>query len=314
LFQTTQYQKAIKIAKNVLVLVLTVFIFYKLIYAYHINSLFQRFELKQQIGSIYWLLVASFLLIFNWGIEALKWKLLIQKYEPIDYKTAIKAILSGVTLSIITPNQIGDFAGRVIHLEVLNKIKGSLVAVIGHTAQVIITLFFGLFSLSFFSEQLPGYWYLLPLGYGLIFLLILVYLNLSLVYSKINKLTWFVKFEQYVNVFGAYNRQELGLLLLLSFLRYTVFLTQYYLLLRFFKVDIDFFPALACIIATFCVQSVVPSFLLLEIGLRGATALMFFSLYSLNQEGILLAAYSLWIVNMLFPAILGMYFIYKVRS
>jgi hypothetical protein len=41
---------------------------------------------------------------------------------------------------------------------------------------------------------------------------------------------------------------------------------------------------------------------------------MFFSLYSLNQEGILLAAYSLWIINMLFPAILGMYFIYKVRS
>jgi hypothetical protein len=314
LFQTTQYQNAIKIAKIALVVVLTVFIFYKLIYTYHINTLFQRFELKQEVGAFYFLLITIFLVVFNWGVEALKWQLLIKKYEPIDYKTALKAILSGVTLSVITPNQIGDFAGRVIHLEVLNKIKGSLVAVIGHTAQVIVTLFFGLFSLLFFRDNLFGFWYLVPIGFVVLFLVIFVYLNLNFVYSKVRNLKLFVRFEQYVNVFGSYKRKELALLLLLSFLRYVVFLSQYYFLLVFFKVDIEPIPALSCIVATFCVQSVVPSFLLLEIGLRGATALMFFSLYSLNQEGILLAAYSLWIINMLFPAILGMYFIYKVRS
>jgi hypothetical protein len=79
-------------------------------------------------------------------------------------------------------------------------------------------------------------------------------------------------------------------------------------------VEIPLDAAFACIIGTFCVQSIVPSFLLLEIGLRGASALMFFSIFSSNHEGILLSAYSLWMVNMIIPALLGMYFIYKVRT
>ena len=97
-------------------------------------------------------------------------------------------------------------------------------------------------------------------------------------------------------------------------MRYLVYLSQYYFLLQFFKVEIDLVPTIACIIGTFCVQSVVPSFLLLEIGLRGASALTFFTIFTNNQEGILLAAYSLWVINILLPALLGMYFIYKVKS
>jgi DNA-binding response OmpR family regulator len=49
-------------------------------------------------------------------------------------------------------------------------------------------------------------------------------------------------------------------------------------------------------------------------GVRGATALFFLGLFSTNTSGILLAAYSLWILNIMFPALLGLYFILKLKA
>jgi hypothetical protein len=314
LFQTHTYKAVIKTLKVLLLLVVTGFIVYKLFYAYHINSLFEKYNLSRDVGAWYFLAAAILLMFVNWGLESVKWKFLIDNFEPIDFSTSVKAVFSGVTLSVITPNQIGDFAGRVIHLEVMNKFRGSLVTVIGHTAQVIVTLFFGLFSLLYFTGTLVTQGFILPLSLVLVGLFIAAYLKLGWIYAKLKHLKWVQKFEKYVDVFGEFNTQKLLYILALSFVRYTVFLLQYFLLLHFFQVELPLEAAFACIIGTFCVQSVVPSFLLLEIGLRGASALMFFTLFSNNHEGILLSAYSLWMVNMLFPAMLGMYFIYKVRT
>lgn len=294
-------------------MVLTGFVFYKLVYSYHINQLWARFEPNEGTGSSVFLMLACLGMFFNWGLEAIKWKMLIRKFEAVSSFTAVKAVLSGVTLSIITPNQIGDFAGRVIHLELLNKVRGSLITVIGHTAQVIITLVFGFISLSFFSIHYAGVWYWIPVAAIIVALALWIYLNLARVYRWFDQFKWFIRFEKYADVFAAFQNKELLQILLLSFLRYLIFLFQYYALLLFFQVDIGLLPALACIIGTFCIQSVVPSFLILELGLRGASALAFFTLFSNNHDGILLAAYSLWMVNMLVPAILGMYFIYKAK-
>jgi hypothetical protein len=314
LFQKNTYQKLIQFTKIALILILTTFVFYKLVFAYHYDNLFAQFELREHLGSPFLLIATLLLVVFNWGIESIKWRILINRFEPISLDTAIKAVLSGVTLSIITPNQLGDFAGRVIHLEVLNKIKGTLVTVIGHTAQVLVTLFFGFFALAYFSSHFYHQEFWIPFAAVLLPILVFLYINLTGLYNWMNRFSWVRKFEKYIEVFGAYSKVELTKILALSIFRYLVFLFQYYLLLKYFQVHIDFIPAMACIVATFCVQSMVPSFLLLEIGLRGASALAFFTLFSVQPENILLAAYSLWIINMLLPALFGMYFIYRVKS
>jgi hypothetical protein len=173
LFQTNTYKAFIKTLKVLLLLVVTGFIVYKLFYAYHIDTRFRDYQMAKEVGGWYYLALAIALMLVNWGLESLKWKYLIENFEPIDFSTAIKAVFSGVTLSVITPNQIGDFAGRVIHLEVMNKFRGSLVTVIGHTAQVIVTLFFGLFSLMYFTGILVNQLYLFPLSILLVVLMVL---------------------------------------------------------------------------------------------------------------------------------------------
>jgi hypothetical protein len=124
LFQTNTYKAFIKTLKVLLLLVVTGFIVYKLFYAYHIDTRFRDYQMAKEVGGWYYLALAIALMLVNWGLESLKWKYLIENFEPIDFSTAIKAVFSGVTLSVITPNQIGDFAGRVIHLEVMNKFRG----------------------------------------------------------------------------------------------------------------------------------------------------------------------------------------------
>lgn len=281
--------------------------------AYDIDTLVQEFKQKGVNASPIYFVVAFFLMLANWALEALKWRYIISRYEPISLAVSIKAVLSGVTLSIITPNQIGDFIGRVLHLQVLNKIKGSLATVIGHTAQVLVTCLFGAYALIHFGHTVFKENWMIALLFAAIMLALLLYVGMGEWYAKLKKIAWLNKYQDYLVVFGDFSPQQLSGIFGISFLRYLVFLSQYFLLLRFYGIEIDAANAIACIVGTFFVQSLVPSFLLLEIGLRGASAIWFFELYTHDISGILLSAYSLWMINMLIPALLGLYFIYKVK-
>ena len=61
----------------------------------------------------------------NWSIEAIKWRLLIKKMQPITFIEALKGVLSGVAVGTFTPNRIGEFGGRILYLKehLLKKMK-----------------------------------------------------------------------------------------------------------------------------------------------------------------------------------------------
>lgn len=291
------------------------FIFYKIFYAYHLEDLLmQSQQLELGLTQTLFFITAFVLMGFNWMLEASKWQLLINKNETFTYAEALKAVLSGVTLSIITPNQIGDFAGRIIHLKKYNKLKGAIVTVIGHTAQMFMTAAFGLYAMIwFFEDQGKITPYLATILYIALFVAIvagiIAYLNLHV----LTRLKMKEKFKEYFAVFGIYKRKELLQVMIFAFLRYAVFICQYYLFLNLYGVDIGNDKAFVCIIATLCAQSFVPSFILIELGMRGVSALWFFGLYTENVVGVLLSAYTLWIVNLMIPGLLGLAVILRWR-
>ncbi len=291
------------------------FIFYKIFYAYHLEDLLMQSQQIDMGLSQTLLFVTAFVLMgFNWMLEASKWQLLINKNEKFTYFESLKAVLSGVTLSIITPNQIGDFAGRIIHLKKYNKLKGAIVTVIGHTAQMFMTAAFGLYAMIWFFEDQGRITATMATAlYITLFVFIVAgvvaYLNLHL----LTRLKMKEKFKEYFAVFGIYKRKELLQVMIFAFLRYSVFICQYYLFLNLYGVDIGNDKAFACIIATLCAQSFVPSFILIELGMRGVSALWFFGLYTENVVGVLLSAYTLWIVNLMIPGLLGLAVILRWR-
>ena len=95
----------------------------------------------------FWIVV---LLAFcNWGIEAVKWQTLMQNLQKLRFFTAFKAVLSGVTFSLNTPNRIGEYGGRILYVEDGKRIKAISLCIAGSMSQLVITLFMGSIGLLY---------------------------------------------------------------------------------------------------------------------------------------------------------------------
>ena len=312
--KASNINKLLNIVKLILVLITFGFVFYKLIYAYHIHSLYTQFSFDFSLTNSSYFIIAFFLAGINWLTESYKWKLLVSKNEPMTLSESAKGVLSGVALGMITPNQLGNFVGRVIHLKELSKLSGSLVSVIGNTAQVIMTLAFGILATIWFMQDQMVInstiqWVLIILLIILLILAIFSFLNIHWVSAIARKAKW----NKYLQVFTGYSKTELTLVLIYSFIRYLIFVIQYMLMVKFYHIDLNLQTSFMCICGSLFIQAFVPSFLLLDIGMRGASALWLFGYYTQQATAILLMTYSIWIINLLLPGMIGLYCIVKWR-
>ena len=112
-------------------------------------------KIKQSLQSaeIWDLAIVIFLMIINWSIEALKWKISIQKVQPISFSRSFRAILSGVSFSVSTPNRIGEYLGRILYMEEGNRLRVISLTIVGSMSQLIITLFAGIDWFIFHQEE-----------------------------------------------------------------------------------------------------------------------------------------------------------------
>ena len=170
------------------------------------------------------------LMLVNWGIESLKWKYLMKKVEEISFLKSYEAILSGISVSIFTPNRIGEWFGRVFIMKKANPWKGVFITMIGSFSQLLVTIIVGAISLVFY---IPIYFhdaafYSNYLLYGLILLvivitgsLLLIFLNITSIPGFLNRILTkrFVHLNEYINVISTYTTIELITVLIFSFLR-----------------------------------------------------------------------------------------------
>ena len=96
--------------------------------------------------------VLNFILVFvlmfvNWSLEALKWKISVQRVQPVGFFRSLKAIFSGVSFSVTTPNRTGEYFGRVLYMDDGNRLKVISLTILGSISQLIVTIFFGLLGL-----------------------------------------------------------------------------------------------------------------------------------------------------------------------
>jgi hypothetical protein len=76
---------------------------------------------------------------------------------------------------------------------------------------------------------------------------------------------------------------------------------------------LPFFEMMMTVVVFIFIQSAMPSLDLLDIGVRSFTAAHLF-LYITNQQlAIIAAVSSIWLVNLIIPAILGSVFVLKLR-
>lgn len=268
-------------------------------------------------------LILVFLLMFvNWSFDAIKWQYLISKIENVSFWLALKAVFLGITVSMFTPNRVGEFGGRIFCLKKADRIKAVLITIFGNINQLVATITFGLialvgfsfqFSLPFLNDFLNQSLLLAILAACIVVSLFILLLNVSQFSTFFMRWKPFKKYEDYSRTFEVFSSKEILVVQCLSIFRYFIYSFQFYLLIRFVNIDISLIESLTMSSLTFFSMSVIPTIALTEIGVRGSVAVFFFGYLSENVVGIMTAAFSLWLINLVIPAIIGVFFVYQLK-
>jgi len=283
-------------------------------------------KIKQSLQSteIWDLAIVIFLMIINWSIEALKWKISIQKVQPVSFSRSFSAILSGVSFSVSTPNRIGEYLGRILYIEEGNRLRVISLTIVSSISQLIITLFAGSVGLFFIRKNietgntmqgLDSFW-LQVLQYGVIIVLLIltgIYFRLSFLINLVDKLRNNIRYSWLVSSLKDIDATLLLKLLSLSAIRYVVFVVQYFLLFRLFEVNAGWWECFWAVSVIFLVLAIIPTFAIAELGLRGNVSLKLIGLFSTNSLGISLTTATIWIINLVLPAIAGSLLILSVK-
>lgn len=274
-----------------------------------------------QSERIWFMLGAIVLIPVNWGLEAWKWKMSIRSIHLMSFATAFKAILSGISFSVTMPNRVGEYFGRIMYMPEGARLKTISVTLVGSFAQLIVTIVFGLFGLLMLKTPILRSFPDLQVAYqfafyGLLLMAIVLaflYFNVSALAPLTRRWTGIRKFAYLVEALSAFDTAMLVRLILLSTLRYFVFLIQYLLVYNFFDVQVHFLSVITVMNVVFLAMAIIPSVALIEIGLRGEISLMLMGMFSNNKLGIGFSSITVWFLNLIFPAIIGSLLILSIR-
>jgi len=104
----------------------------------------------------------------------------------------------------------------------------------------------------------------------------------------------------------------LALFLSLSIIRYLIFIGQFYILLFVFGIDLELIELLIFIGLMYFVTTLIPSPILGNLGTRELVAIYLLSYYN-QPESILVASLLIWLINVIFPALLGFVFAFNLN-
>ena len=330
----TKVSKTVNILLRIFIMLLTLAFVYKQL-NHRIDWSQWGILFRETINNPY--RVSSFLFVFllfpiNILIESLKWKKLIDRLEKVKLNKAYTGVLTGISVSLFLPNRVGDYFGRVFVLDKASHVQGILVTIIGSFAQWLVFFFCGGVAMikilpAFLASDLP-YSQVYQAGFvilvtGILALLCWLYFNVGLVKPLI--MTVFPNkgkmFERYTEVFSLYSRKDLMVVLLYSFLRYGLFTFQFFIMLHALGLQIPYNEAITALTLMYFILTVIPTFALTEIGVRGSVSISVFSfLFSAaafwNEQSVIVvltASTAIWLINVIIPALMGAFLVGRLK-
>lgn len=260
-----------------------------------------------------YLFFAFLLMPLNIFIESKRWQSISDNAQTISFKYAMQSVFCGIAFSVITPNRIGEYPGRIYFLKRKNVIRLIAVSVMAVLAQILVFVVLGSmgilrFHCLFSTVLIKGFSVLLI---GVFIMLLLSFFFFEQWMNRLARFHIFKRWKTYTYLVQIISTKEQMKVLLLSFLRVLVFSTQLVLLLWWNEINITFFDGLLMSFVFFLSIAVIPSFAFAELGIRGKMSLFLFSSFSSNAIGIIMAIFILWCINLLVPALFGYFILLK---
>lgn len=260
--------------------------------------------------------LAVILVCANWGIEALKWRYMIKPVQQISFFRAFKGVLAGTSLAVNTPNQVGEYFGRMIYVEEGNRLRTIPLTIAGSFSQLIVTLVAGTIGLAFFillleepqQTGLSVFWIKTLLSVVVVgtALALLVYFKLSLLTRLAERIPFINRYRYFLSAMETLNTKTLLTTLGFSLARYGVFILQYLLVMNAFGLNGNIAVNICLVSVLFIVMSAIPTIVLAEAGIRGKAGIVIFGVvYPGNSLAIVSSGLFIWLINLMLPALAG---------
>jgi hypothetical protein len=279
------------------------------------QSSIERLQSALNSNAVLPVFIVLLLMFLNWGIEAAKWRKAMKIISPVSLNKGLKAVFSGNALAFFTPNRTGEYLGRMIYLKKGEMLPSVPLTIVCSIAQLMVTLFAGYAGLIYINDRLiarfgGGVMTWLNVGtYAVLaaaIVLTIFYFRVPFIVKRVADKRWARKWSRHIRVLEDVNATILTSILSLSIARYMVFVVQYYLLFSVFGIDVDWWQAFWAVSVVFLVIAIIPSLgFLSELGIRWQTGIQVVQLFSSNITGIFATSLSIWIINLVIPALIG---------
>jgi len=271
--------------------------------------------------AIGWFFLCLFLMPVVWIIETVKWNFLINKIYPISFLTGLKAILTGLTMALFTPNRIGEVVSRVFVLP--QSYRGQAIGLSGFNSltQMIPSLLIGMLGagLLFAQQDFANLGNLGIQNSGWIFggivsfTLTFLFFKPGLIMVLIKPFKRLSTITKYLEVLNDLSGHEKVIVLGWSTLKYLIYVSQLSLLMILFDVDLSIFQILIANTTIYLILNFIPMISIGELGVRGSVSLLVFGLITDADLAVLIASMFLWILNIAVPAVIGAILLVKIK-
>ncbi|NNC95442.1 MAG: hypothetical protein HKN92_07755 [Chitinophagales bacterium] len=253
------------------------------------------------------------LMILNWGLESLKWHILINKIQKHNFLTSIKAIFASVSFGFNTPNRVGEFGGRLLFVKRENIFKAIGLSFIGSFFQLFVTLVLGSTSLLIYLQVNDNSMISNNLVIASLIITAVISLIILISWKKWFPLRKQKRFKELISVVFSWKPRLYFNIFILSLFRYLVYTGQFILLLHIFGIEVANWKKGITVSTMYLFQSISPSISLIDMGIRQNLAYYLFEPFSTNLMGITLATFTIWLINLAIPAIIGYGIILKTK-
>jgi hypothetical protein len=236
----------------------------------------------------------------NWLFEILKWQRLAVLVQPTSFGQALKQSLSSLTVSLITPNRIGEYGAKALYFRRKHRSRVILFNFISNFSQMSTTILFGALGFWWVYESLPGLnlkeinimktgLFVLTVAIGFV----IVGKMWRGFYSKLIKDLKSVRAGTLINVFA------------LSLLKYLVFSHQFYFLLVLFGVDLGYLECMSLLSLSYLISSLIPGFVIFDWLVKGSVAVAVFGRFGVDEILVLSITSVMWLLNFGLPSLIG---------
>lgn len=283
-------------------------LFFGICLIYILNRLeFQSFQFHVILEPIH-VVLFILMMVLNWTLETLKWRVLLKSVERQSFWTSFQSILAGLSFGLLTPNRIGNFVGKILYLDSVNRIKGTLFAFFGNYAQLLTTVLFGSVVLFVYRlalmETYSSVLIVLPLLIS--FLMLLLYFYPSIIAWPLIQPIFSERLIQSFSELTKFNGKFD--VLFIAILRHLVFTFQYLIVLAYHP-EFDFFSVFCVIQLIFLFTTAIPSLIFGKIVIRESVAIYFLTDLGYQTDFIVSAVLFIWLINIAFPALFGSFFL-----